>query len=51
MLERGTRSDSKNPGQGIGLAVVVEIAAAYEGSLAIDASDLGGARLRLRLPD
>ena len=50
VLERGTRADSKNPGQGIGLAVVVEIAAAYEGSLAIDASDLGGARLRLRLP-
>ena len=51
VLERGTRADSKNPGQGIGLAVVVEIAAAYEGSLAIDGSDLGGARLRLRLPD
>lgn len=51
VLERGTRADSKSPGQGIGLAVVVEIAAAYEGSLAIDASDLGGARLRLRLPD
>ena len=51
VLERGTRADAKTPGQGIGLAVVVEIAAAYEGSLAIDASDLGGARLRLRLPD
>lgn len=50
VLERGTRADGKAPGQGIGLAVVVEIAAAYEGSLAIDASDLGGARLRLRLP-
>ena len=50
VLERGTRADAKTPGQGIGLAVVVEIAAAYEGSLAIDASDLGGARLRLRLP-
>ena len=50
VLERGTRVDTKNPGQGIGLAVVVEIAAAYEGALAIDASDLGGARLRLRLP-
>lgn len=50
VLERGTRADSRQPGQGIGLAVVVEIAAAYEGSLAIDASDLGGARLRLMLP-
>ena len=50
VLERGTRADTKKPGQGIGLAVVVEIAAAYEGGLVIDASDLGGARLRLRLP-
>ena len=50
VLERGTRGDTQSPGQGIGLAVVVEIAAAYEGGLAIDASDLGGARLRLRLP-
>ncbi|MCY3812942.1 MAG: ATP-binding protein [Gammaproteobacteria bacterium] len=50
VLERGTRVDTKSPGQGIGLAVVVEIAAAYEGALAIEASDLGGARLRLRLP-
>lgn len=50
VLERGARADTKNPGQGIGLAVVVEIATAYEGGLAIDASDLGGARLRLRLP-
>ena len=50
VLERGTRVDTKSPGQGIGLAVVVEIAAAYEGGLAIDTSDLGGARLRLRLP-
>ena len=50
VLERGARADTAKPGQGIGLAVVVELAAAYEGRLMIDDSDLGGARLRLQLP-
>lgn len=50
VLRRGARADTKTPGQGIGLAVVVELAAAYEGGLLIDDSELGGARLRLRLP-
>ena len=50
VLKRGARVDTTAPGQGIGLAVVVEIATAYQGRLAIDDSDLGGAKLRLELP-
>ena len=50
VLKRGARVDTTAPGQGIGLAVVVEIATAYKGRLGIDDSDLGGAKLRLELP-
>lgn len=51
VLGRGVRADSAMPGQGIGLAVVHDIVAAYGGTLAIDQSlDLGGARIRVRLP-
>lgn len=50
VLRRGRRADTATPGQGIGLAVVAEIADAYEGGVAIDASPLGGARLCLELP-
>jgi len=49
LLRRGERADQRNPGEGIGLAVVSEIVAQYGGSLAIQASDLGGARLRILL--
>ncbi len=46
VLGRGVRIDSSVPGQGIGLAVVGDIAAAYGGSIAIEHSDsLGGARV------
>ncbi len=51
VLERGGRADEQRPGQGIGLSVVADILAAYEGELVLDDSDLGGARLRLVLPD
>jgi len=50
LLRRGERADQRHPGEGIGLAVVSEIVAQYGGSLAIQSSDLGGARLRVRLP-
>ena len=50
VLERGARADSAHAGQGIGLAVVVELAAAYEGRLEISDSDLGGARVTLEIP-
>jgi len=49
VLRRGVRRDSMNPGHGIGLAVVNEIAESYKGSLSIVDSDLGGAKIVLRL--
>ncbi|MBC7162247.1 MAG: hypothetical protein H5U26_09085 [Immundisolibacter sp.] len=51
VLERGARADRRVAGQGIGLAVVRDIAIAYGGSLDIDDSPrLGGARVTVRLP-
>ncbi len=50
VLERGTRADEVQPGQGIGLAVVAELVTLYRGTLRIEDSDLGGARLELELP-
>ncbi len=49
LLERGVRGDTRTEGQGIGLAVVREIAAAYGGGVAIGRSAaLGGARVTVR---
>ncbi|MEX1993421.1 MAG: ATP-binding protein [Steroidobacteraceae bacterium] len=50
VLERGARADESVAGQGIGLSVAREIAAAYSGSLEIGESRFGGARISLRLP-
>lgn len=50
VLNRGTRADEIQPGQGIGLAMVSELVAAYSGSLAIGESRWGGASVRLELP-
>lgn len=50
VLERGVRADERVAGQGIGLAVSREVAAAYGGSLEIGSSRLGGARVSVRLP-
>jgi two-component system sensor histidine kinase PhoQ len=51
VLERGVRADSAMPGQGIGLAVVRDIVAAYGGEVILDQSPaLGGARVRVWLP-
>lgn len=49
LMERGIRADESVDGQGIGLAVVSDTAALYDGSLEVDRSALGGARLCLRL--
>ncbi len=48
VLERGMRLDSRESGQGIGLAVVSEIVYRYSGEIEIDTSELGGAEIRLR---
>jgi two-component system sensor histidine kinase PhoQ len=50
VLARGARADTVQPGQGIGLAVVTELASSYRGSFAIEAAPLGGARAVLELP-
>ncbi|GGO77961.1 two-component sensor histidine kinase [Marinobacterium nitratireducens] len=50
ILQRGARLDTSAPGQGIGLAVAVDILSSYDGELSIDSSVLGGARFRLLLP-
>jgi two-component system sensor histidine kinase PhoQ len=51
LLERGTRGDESVAGHGIGLAVAKEICEAYGGGLRIEASDLGGALVRVHIGD
>jgi len=48
ILQRGARADSLNPGQGIGLAVVVDIVKAYQGRISVKDSSLGGACFHLQ---
>jgi two-component system sensor histidine kinase PhoQ len=43
ILQRGGRMDESTPGHGLGLSVVTEIVQAYQGTLRIEASFLGGA--------
>lgn len=50
IIERGVRADTSQPGQGIGLAVAVEIIRSYQGQLSIQESPLGGARFSFTLP-
>mgnify|MGYP001813571531 CR=1 FL=1 len=50
LLERGSRRDQRPDGQGIGLAVVRDIAADLGGTVETGASPLGGARIAVRLP-
>lgn len=50
ILSRGVRADENVPGHGIGLAMVRDIVSAYEGSIHIETSPLGGARFTIRLP-
>jgi len=50
ILRRGARADSANVGQGLGLAIVVEIVSAYGGSLHTERSELGGALFVVKLP-
>ena len=49
LIGRGTRADESVPGQGIGLAVVHETVALYDGDLAVGPSALGGACVRVEL--
>ncbi|PCK08163.1 MAG: two-component sensor histidine kinase [Alteromonadaceae bacterium] len=50
ILQRGARADTQEPGQGIGLAVAVDIVSAYDGELSVTSSTLGGACFNIELP-
>lgn len=50
VLGRGARIDTAVEGQGIGLAATADIVAAHGGTLSIDDSALGGARVIVALP-
>jgi signal transduction histidine kinase len=47
---RGQRLDQAVPGSGLGLAIVRDIAGLNDGSVALEASDMGGLRAVLDLP-
>lgn len=49
-LRRGGRLDETKPGSGLGLSIVVDLAALYGGALALSASPKGGLRAVLKLP-
>lgn len=51
ILQRGVRADEQVPGHGLGLAIVRDILQAYEGGIEIGASTLGGAEVRLSVPE
>jgi signal transduction histidine kinase len=50
MLQRGARLDETEPGSGLGLSIVDELARAYGGALALGDSTLGGLKVTLTLP-
>lgn len=50
LLSRGKRLDTYKEGQGIGLALVVDILSGYGGELKIGESSLGGAKFTLYFP-
>ena len=50
MLRPGERLDESAPGFGFGLSITRELAELYGGSIDLDASELGGLRVSLRLP-
>ena len=45
ILLRGQRADQNTPGHGLGLAMVNDILLMYKGSLKIEKSDMGGAKI------
>lgn len=49
-VQRGKRLDETEPGSGLGLSIVADIADAYGGELALGRSEMGGLRACLSLP-
>jgi signal transduction histidine kinase len=50
VARRGQRLDESKPGSGLGLSIIVELAALYQGNLSLSASPIGGLRAELILP-
>jgi signal transduction histidine kinase len=51
LTARGSRVDEVGPGHGLGLAIVSEIVAQYQGRLQLDRSpELHGLRVQVKLP-
>jgi signal transduction histidine kinase len=50
VARRGRRLDETKPGSGLGLSIVVELAALYGGGLTLGSAPLGGLRAELVLP-
>jgi signal transduction histidine kinase len=50
VARRGRRLDETKPGSGLGLSIVVELAALYGGSFTLGSAPLGGLRSELVLP-
>ena len=49
-LERGKRLDESKPGSGLGMSIILETAAMYSGTIALEKAETGGLRAILRLP-
>lgn len=49
VLERGIRGDSRESGQGIGLAVVIDLVESYNGNFSLGKSSLGGTRVDISI--
>lgn len=49
-LKRGQRLDETKPGSGLGLSIVKETAAMYNGGLTLEHAPIGGLRANLKLP-
>ena len=47
---RGQRLDESKPGSGLGLSIVVDLAALYGGNLELGKAPIGGLRAELALP-
>jgi signal transduction histidine kinase len=47
---RGQRLDESKPGSGLGLSIVIDLAALYGGSLTLGTAPIGGLRAELMLP-
>ncbi|MEW6643324.1 MAG: sensor histidine kinase [Pseudomonadota bacterium] len=50
VARRGQRLDESKPGSGLGLSIVIDLAALYHGRLTLDSAPIGGLRAELVLP-